>query len=358
MREHFVCVRITRMNGVDLNRFDFDYDATWNSFFLDEKLNVYSRYGGRDEGHPEARMSRESLLQTMREVLDVHAKRSEAQPDSRPQPPLVGRVPLHQPIAEGRSIPDDIPLLKQSHQGCIHCHQVREYRFLQANQDKTFDSSQLFDWPLPENLGIEFDRKHGHRVENVQAESAAAEAGVLPRDVIVQADDVPIRSEYDFRWAMKRAIGRDSMTVIVDRPSGEDGVRRASLKLPLRGDWNESEVGWRKSLRSVPFQFGFRAYALTPSQLKQEGVPAESLGIRVVTVRSYGLAKALKLEKGDVIVALAGDRSARSFERFQSDLLRRYDPGDTVVLTVKRDGRELELAGPRPDWHTDETSVP
>ena len=62
MREQFVCVRITQMNGVNLRRFDFDYDVTWNGFFLDEDLNVYSRYGGRDDGEPEDRLSKASLL--------------------------------------------------------------------------------------------------------------------------------------------------------------------------------------------------------------------------------------------------------------------------------------------------------
>ena len=38
------------MNHVDLARFEFDYDTTWTSFFLDADLNVYSRYGGRGLG--------------------------------------------------------------------------------------------------------------------------------------------------------------------------------------------------------------------------------------------------------------------------------------------------------------------
>ena len=147
------------MNGVNLRRFEFDLDTTWNAFFLDEKLNVYSRYGGRDAGEPEARMSKQSLLQTMREVLAAHA--------SRGKPAKKRLLPLTQPIAAGTFRPRDIPLLRKNHRGCVHCHQVREYRLLQSGKEGRFTTRQLFNWPLPENIGLIFDRRHGHRVEKV-----------------------------------------------------------------------------------------------------------------------------------------------------------------------------------------------
>ena len=84
MRKQFVCVRITRLNGINLNRFTFDMDVTWNAFFTDSSLNIYSRYGGRDGGEPDARMSRSSLLQTMQEVLALHRNGSRAFQPVRP----------------------------------------------------------------------------------------------------------------------------------------------------------------------------------------------------------------------------------------------------------------------------------
>src|SRR5436190_12921809 len=126
------------MNGVDLSRFEFDYDTTWTAFFLDADLNIYSRYGGRDGGAPDGRHSKESLMQTMDEVLAVHERQRRA-PDPRnvhPAPPK-------------RSTPEEIPLLGANHRGCVHCHQVQEYRLLQAHRDKTFTTAQLFGFPLP-----------------------------------------------------------------------------------------------------------------------------------------------------------------------------------------------------------------
>ncbi|MFM9964347.1 MAG: thioredoxin family protein, partial [Planctomycetaceae bacterium] len=57
---------------MDVARFEFDFDTTWAGFFTDSKLRIYSRYGGRDEHEPEARLSKASLLQTMRESLAAH----------------------------------------------------------------------------------------------------------------------------------------------------------------------------------------------------------------------------------------------------------------------------------------------
>ena len=69
------------MNGIDLTRFEFDYDTTWQAFFLDADLNVYSRYGGRDEDSADGRHSRESLITTMREVLEVHERPQKRRPN-------------------------------------------------------------------------------------------------------------------------------------------------------------------------------------------------------------------------------------------------------------------------------------
>src|SRR5436189_2578241 len=140
------------MNGVDLARFEFDYDTTWQAFFLDADLSVYSRYGGRDETSADGRLSKDSLLTTMREVLEVHSRRNER----------TGRVDLDLHPRPGKAtIPEEIPLLKAAHQGCVHCHQVQEYRLLQAFHDGRFERQLVFGFPLPESVGIRFDRDHG-----------------------------------------------------------------------------------------------------------------------------------------------------------------------------------------------------
>lgn len=340
------------MNTVDLARFEFDYDTTWAAFFLDADLNIYSRYGGRDGGSADARQSKESLLQTMQEVLETHEQR------------LAGKLRredvLH-PAPGKRSTPEDIPLLRENHQGCVHCHQVKEYRQLQAYRDGKFERSMLFSYPLPENLGLVFDRKHGHAVKEILPESAAAKAGLKPGDVVTRAGDVPVHSEQDLRWALHRAAEDRPVTLAVERPgAGRDsGTERLTLELSPAGAWKQTDLGWRKSLRSVPVPWGFLAYAHGKEERTAAGIAADRLAIRVLSVRGTGLAENVGLKKGDLIIAVAGRTEDRAyFDDFKSDLLRLYAPGDEVRLTVLRDGQTVELKGKFPAWQTGDTSVP
>ncbi len=355
MRRKFVCVRITRMNGIDISRFDFDFDCTWSGFFVDPDLNVYSRYGGRDHGEPEDRMTVDSLLVTMQVVLATHATR------------VKGTVDLSRfhPAPKKATRPEDTPLLKQNHQGCVHCHQVREYQFLQSSHDGNFNREKLFAWPLPENVGIKFLPEHGFKVKEVKARSAAAKAGIKPGDIVKKVDDVWIRSEMDFRWALKRTKG-DLAKLILFRSTQANAASKVSFSsgttvhatLPLDGDWRVHELGWRKSLRSVPFNFGFRGYVLTPSQRRSEGFRSSQLAIRITSIRGGGLAKNVGLMKKDVVIGVGSQFSDRRFDEFRSDLLTTYKPGETVKLTVMREGKRVQLKGTFPGWHTDEVSVP
>lgn len=335
------------MNEVDLGRFEFDFDTTWNAFFLDAELNVYSRYGGRDEGEPEDRLSKSSLLQTMREVLDLHARRRQRKPDD---------PPLMQPVPTEAFRPADIPLLAAGHRGCLHCHQVREYQLLQAFHDGVFTRRELFGWPLPENLGLRIDRRHGHRIESLQAGSAAAETALRPGDEIVQVGDVPVRSEYDIRWALHRADDDAPLWLDVRRPG--DPPRTIGVTVQPRAGWRVSDLSWRKSMRSVPMDFGFRGYSLTRSQRRTERLRENELGIRVVSARDHGLAGNLGLKQRDVITALEDQTALRTMEQFKSDILCRYRPGEEVRMTVRREGKTLTLTGPLPEWKTEETTVP
>jgi hypothetical protein len=349
------------MNRVDIARFEFDFDTTWSAFFTDSKLRIYSRYGGRDEHEPEARLSKSSLLQTMREVLAAH--RGPENAAARPQAIQARReISRWQPEPAKSFTPLDIPLLRQAHQGCVHCHQVREYSLLQAYHDGVFRRELLFPYPLPESVGIDVDRAHGHRVAAVREQSPASER-LRPGDIIVQCADVPIRSEFDLRWALHRLPEATAeLHLIVERPASaaNSGNANATLqvKLPLPKDWRQSELHWRKSSRSVPADWGFRAAALAKFERRDLGLPETGMAIRVLSIKPRGLVTALGLQKGDVIVALAGDSKERSLEQLRSDILRQAGPGDAVQVTVRRGNELLELRGTFPPWHTDETTVP
>ena len=345
------------MNRVDIARFEFDYDTTWAAFFADSKLRIYSRYGGRDEHEPESRLSKASLLQTMREVLNAHnSSRSESTGGAKAVPPA---QPIWHPEPKTSTTPLDIPLLKKSHQGCVHCHQIREYSLLQAYHDKRFQRELLFTFPLPESLGIEIDRTHGHRVLRVRDGSPAAAAKLVAGDTVLRCADVPIRSDLDLRWALHRLPqSSEQVTLFVERQSGGSTDRTVEVQLSLPTGWRQSELNWRKSSRSVPSDWGFRAAALAKFERREAGLPETGLAIRVLSIKPRGLAQALGLQKGDVITALADDSRERTLDRLRSDMLRRFEPGDEVQMTVRRGEKSLQLSGKFPAWFTEETTVP
>ncbi len=338
------------MNRIDLRRFEFDYDTTWAAFFVDEKLNVYSRYGGRDERKPEGRMNKQSLLQTMREVLDVHNQRADATEQFG--------LPIVQPRSGPFKMPEQIPLLRASHQGCVHCHQIREYRLLQSYHDGNFTRNELFPYPLPKNIGITVDPKHGHRIQETVPDSSAAKAGLQAGDVIVGINKTPVHSEFDIRWALHHSRDDQPVSVIVLRGAESENAKVVTISLVVGADWRQTDTSWRRSMRSVPFPFAMRGYALTKSQRKEEGFKADELAIRIISIRGTGLGPNLKLKKRDVIVSIQGDSRHQTFDEFKSDLLRRYQPGDMVRMTVVRDAKRAIVSGTFPNWFIAENTVP
>ena len=347
------------MNQVDLARFEFDYDTTWTGFFLDADLKVYSRYGGRDHRVADARLSPESLVQTMSEVLDTHRQLLKL---PVPERAVRAAVETH-PVPVATSEPEDIPLLQENHEGCVHCHQIQEYRHLQAYHDGKFDRRLLFGYPLPEALGISVSRENGHLIDKIIAGSAAESSGLRSGDLVHSVNSIPVRSEYDLRWALHRAPETGPIKFQLRRKTADEGPTdatevRVDAELTPPPRWRQTDLGWRKSLRSVPLQLGFLGYTLGGEGLKEAGFPPDQSVLKVISIRPPGLGPNLKLEKGDLITGVGGRREYRSFDHFKSRLLELYQPGDTVKVEVMRNGQRIQLEGLFPMWYTSENSVP
>ena len=57
----YVCLRITRMDKVDIGLFDYDRNNTLYFFMLNADEQIYMRYGGRDSQSPDTYLNLSSL---------------------------------------------------------------------------------------------------------------------------------------------------------------------------------------------------------------------------------------------------------------------------------------------------------
>lgn len=94
------------------------------------------------------------------------------------------------------------------------------------------------------------------------------------------------------------------------------------------------------------------ALAAVPSASIAQPAPAVTLGVaflaqnnrvKVAEVRPGGTGDLMGVQAGDIII-LAGDQRVNSIAKLTA-YLRKLSPGDTVALTVRRGGENLELTG-------------
>lgn len=170
--------RQTTLRGLDLSRFDFDYDVTWMAFFLDERGRELGRYGGRGPESAEGRSSLAGLRYAMDRALERHKS---------------GKV-LAMPEKKGPTI-DDYPASKRlPGRACAHCHYAYDFRREARQAEGAWTTDELWVYPLPENLGLEMDNDKGDRVRRVRPGSAAAKAGLKAGDVITKFNDTVVDS--------------------------------------------------------------------------------------------------------------------------------------------------------------------
>src|SRR5215510_7586556 len=68
----YVCVRITRMDDVDIGLFDRDWNNTLYYFVMNADEQIYMRYGGRDSRSPDSYLNLNSLELALEKGLELH----------------------------------------------------------------------------------------------------------------------------------------------------------------------------------------------------------------------------------------------------------------------------------------------
>lgn len=181
-------------------------------------------------------------------------------------------------------------------------------------------------------------------VREVEPDSPAAEAGFEVDDVITKVGDTEINQPSDILEALGSLDVSQPLTVEVLR-GGETVTLEVALD-NLVMPFGEEGRGF-----GMPFDMPFGmmgggarlgvAFVTLDEQTAEEHNVTQTEGALIVEVVEESPAEQAGLQVDDIVTAVDGDTV--DAERTLRDRLLAYEPGDTVTLTVLRDGETMEV---------------
>jgi S1-C subfamily serine protease len=308
-----------KIAGMDLRRFEFDYDLTWFVFFLNADETIYGRYGGRDATDAEARLSLKGLRYAMEQALEQHKN------PPKPQP-LTG-----QPLRA-----EDLPAARK-HRGCIHCHNVNEFRRADLQAAGTWDRASVWVYPLPENVGVTLDVDQGRLVKTVTRGSPADKAGLKPGDEILQLNGYPVASFADAQYALHKAPAQGSIPVQWSRHG-----QKHTASLNVADGWRKTNLTWRPSMLDILPSAPFSGEELTSEEKKVLGLDPRRAAIRQ-DPEVHPKLKAAGVRGWDILIGFDGVAIEGSVNNLYAYVRRNYLVGDEVTINLIREGRRVDL---------------
>jgi hypothetical protein len=317
--DKFVRVRLVKIAGADLRRFEFDYDLTWFVFFFGADGTVYGRYGGRDAADPEGRISLKGLRYAMDRALEAHK--------AAPAAPALAGKPEHVEDLEGA----------RRHRGCIHCHNVNEFRRAELQTAGKWDRNSVWVYPLPENVGLTLAVDAGDHVKAVAPDSAAAKTGLKPGDRLARLNGYPVASIGDAMYALHKAPVKGSIPVSWVR----DG-NALSGTLEVAEGWRRTNLTWRPSMLDILPSAPFSGDELTAAEKKALGLDEKRAAIRQDATVHEKL-KATGVKGGDVLIGYDGKAVEGDASKLYGYVRRNYLLGDEITINLIRDGKRVDL---------------
>ena len=314
-------VRLIRIQGVDLNVFDFDHDLSWAAFFMNASGKIYGRFGGRDGKGPDTRNSLAGLHFAMAAVLKEHRKEPAAKPSEPSRPPV---------------FVENFPIAK-TYRGCIHCHQVKEIRRQEEINAGTWVRESIYAYPLPENVGITLDKDRGNLVRAVMPASPAAQAGLQPGDQLQTLNGVPVFSFADAQYGLHQAPLTGKIAVAWQR----DGAS-LDATLPLVSGWRRTNITWRPSLLDLLPSLTVYGSDLSVKEKKNLGIDEKRLAFRQ-DAPVHAAAKAMGVQENDIILGADGKVLEMSMEQFLGHVRQNYLIGEALTLNLLRKGKRIDL---------------
>ena len=314
----YVCVRITRMDQVDIGLFEHDRHNTLYYYLLNADEQIYMRYGGRDFEAPDTYLNLQSIELALAKGLELHAKRDTLPKTPRPAPDSAKNYSMlvERTFARGQ---------------CVECHLIGDFQNLHREKDKTIDHmTHLYRSPDIKTIGIHLDVPKGLVV--AKAEGAVAAAGMQPGDRIVAVSGTPVYTFADLQHRYDKTDRRTAKQVVFTVERG-NGYRELNVQLPPRWWWYD--VTYRQS--SVDPRLYFACQPLSTEEKQQRQLNPAGLACRVTRVDNFAVTmKSHSLLVGDIVFAVNGvdhDDFAHTAELYMKLYMT---PGDTAKLDVLR----------------------
>jgi serine protease Do len=230
---------------------------------------------------------------------------------------------------------------------CIHCHDVKvaELRHLQAVGRFTRDL--VFTYPAPSSVGMRLDAKLQNQVQAVTGGSPAEKAGLRAGDTVQSADGQRILTLADLTRVLELTPKQARVPLVLRR-----GSEAVQATLELSGDWRRTrDPSWRESLHVAGPNGGFWGMKLSAEERRKLGLPADQMAVKITFIWGDHTRRA-GIKEGDIVVELDGIRRDMTIPQLHAHLILQHAYGDSVPLTVSRNGKEhklmLELPKERP----------
>lgn len=282
---------------------------------------IYGRYGGRDAKGAEDRLSLPGLRYAMKQALDRHRMEADTKAPSR-EPPFR---------------PEDFPAAKRHRGGCIHCHEVNEFRRQSLQASGKWNRDEVWAYPLPENVGLTLEVDQGDRIKAVTPGSTADKAGVKAGDVLKRLNDRPVASLADAQYALHKApkTGRIGLEWLHD---GE--TKKAELE--LADGWRKTNLTWRPSMLDILPGLPMNGDDLTADEKKALGLGEKRVAFRLANI-VHSTLRAAGVQPRDIVIGIDGKPMEGEMGDFLAYVRRNYLVGDKVTLNLVRDGKMVNM---------------
>jgi len=347
--DQFVCVRLINANALDLNRFQFDFDLSFSALIFNGDGTVYGRYGSWAHQSNPGESAAGGFREALEAALEIHgdypaSKSSLAGKQPRPSP---YRTPVDMPGLQGRYT-RNLDWEGAVVQSCVHCHQIGDaQRRVHRERREPISANLIYPFPSPSTLGLELALDHKARIRAIAAGSIADRAGLRPGDDVVALDGQPLLSIADVSWVLHHAPESGTLEALLQR-----GEERIEIALDLPAGWRQrSDISRRVgtwTMRAMALG-GLQLVDLSDEERRLRDLSPDQMALRAKHVGQYGEhAAAMKagFQKDDVLVEAAGWSSRRTESELIGQLLRKYQPGDTIPVTILRGNERMRLQLP------------